>query len=34
MVKAVKAPEGDFRDWDTIRTWALSIAQTLRAEAA
>ncbi len=22
MVKAIKAPEGDFRDWDTIRAWA------------
>jgi menaquinone-dependent protoporphyrinogen oxidase len=26
MVKVVKAPEGDFRDWDAIRTWAQSIA--------
>jgi menaquinone-dependent protoporphyrinogen oxidase len=22
MVKAIKAPEGDFRDWDAIRAWA------------
>jgi menaquinone-dependent protoporphyrinogen oxidase len=34
MVRALKAPEGDFRDWDAIRAWALGIAQTLRAEAA
>jgi menaquinone-dependent protoporphyrinogen oxidase len=29
MVKAVKAPEGDFRDWDAIRGWADEIAATL-----
>jgi menaquinone-dependent protoporphyrinogen oxidase len=29
IVKAVKAPDGDFRDWDDIDTWAESIAQTL-----
>lgn len=29
MVKAVKAPEGDFRDWDTIRSWADGIASEL-----
>lgn len=27
--KAVKAPEGDFRDWDAIRAWARAIAQQL-----
>jgi menaquinone-dependent protoporphyrinogen oxidase len=26
VVKAVKAPEGDFRDWDEIRAWAAVIA--------
>jgi menaquinone-dependent protoporphyrinogen oxidase len=26
MVKAVKAPEGDFRDWDEIGAWADGIA--------
>jgi menaquinone-dependent protoporphyrinogen oxidase len=26
MVKAVKAPEGDFRDWDAIRAWADEIS--------
>jgi menaquinone-dependent protoporphyrinogen oxidase len=29
MVKAVKAPEGDFRDWDGIRSWADVIAREL-----
>jgi menaquinone-dependent protoporphyrinogen oxidase len=29
MVKAVKAPEGDFRDWDEIRAWADGIATDL-----
>jgi menaquinone-dependent protoporphyrinogen oxidase len=30
MVKAVKAPEGDFRDWAAIRGWAEGIARELR----
>ena len=29
IVKAVKAPNGDFRDWDEIRAWADSIAADL-----
>lgn len=29
MVKAVKAPDGDFRDWDAIRAWADDIADGL-----
>jgi menaquinone-dependent protoporphyrinogen oxidase len=29
MVKAVRAPEGDFRDWQAIETWAESIARDL-----
>jgi menaquinone-dependent protoporphyrinogen oxidase len=29
MVKAVKAPDGDFRDWDRIREWADRIAGAL-----
>jgi menaquinone-dependent protoporphyrinogen oxidase len=29
MVKAVKAPDGDFRDWDAIAAWADRIADTL-----
>jgi menaquinone-dependent protoporphyrinogen oxidase len=31
MVKAVKAPEGDFRDWEAIRAWADAIADELTA---
>lgn len=26
LVRALRAPEGDFRDWDEIRRWAVSIA--------
>ena len=29
IVKAVKAPDGDFRDWSAIRAWADEIASTL-----
>lgn len=29
MVKAVKAPEGDFRNWRQIREWTLSLAEYL-----
>jgi menaquinone-dependent protoporphyrinogen oxidase len=29
IAKAVKAPEGDFRDWDAIAAWADSIADEL-----
>jgi menaquinone-dependent protoporphyrinogen oxidase len=29
IVKAVKAPEGDFRDWDEIRTWTDGVAAAL-----
>ncbi|NNC79168.1 MAG: flavodoxin [Acidimicrobiales bacterium] len=29
VVKAVKAPNGDLRDWDDVRTWADEIADTL-----
>jgi menaquinone-dependent protoporphyrinogen oxidase len=29
LVKAVKAPEGDFRDWDAIRDWADEISRDL-----
>ena len=31
IVKAVKAPDGDFRDWDAIAAWADSIADDLGA---
>ncbi len=29
IMKAVKAPEGDFRDWDAIAAWADEIADAL-----
>jgi menaquinone-dependent protoporphyrinogen oxidase len=29
IAKAVKAPTGDFRDWDAIRAWAEWIAEEL-----
>jgi menaquinone-dependent protoporphyrinogen oxidase len=31
IVLALRAPEGDFRDWDAIRSWATQIAETLQA---
>jgi menaquinone-dependent protoporphyrinogen oxidase len=34
IVKAVKAPEGDFRDWNAIDAWTDSIAQVLLSMAA
>jgi menaquinone-dependent protoporphyrinogen oxidase len=34
IAKAVKAPEGDFRDWDAIAAWADAIADDLAAHAA
>jgi menaquinone-dependent protoporphyrinogen oxidase len=33
-VKLVKAPEGDFRDWDTIRAWAREITGALETGVA
>jgi len=30
MIKMVKAPLGDFRDWDAIRSWAEAIAAELK----
>jgi menaquinone-dependent protoporphyrinogen oxidase len=30
IVKALKAPTGDFREWDTIEAWAAAIAETLK----
>ena len=32
MVRAVRAPDGDFRDWDEIRTWTRSIADKIEIE--
>jgi menaquinone-dependent protoporphyrinogen oxidase len=31
IVAAVRMPEGDFRDWTEIRTWAAGIADTMGA---
>lgn len=33
IARAVKAPEGDFRDWEAIRDWAHGIAEALDAGA-
>ena len=32
IIKGVKAPMGDFRDWDAIGEWARGIAQALTAQ--
>jgi menaquinone-dependent protoporphyrinogen oxidase len=32
IVKALKAPAGDFRDWEAITAWAAAIAAALKAE--
>jgi menaquinone-dependent protoporphyrinogen oxidase len=34
VVKGLKAPVGDFRDWDAITSWATAIADALKKEAA
>jgi len=34
IVKGVKAPFGDFRDWDDITSWAEAIAASLKKELA
>lgn len=34
IARAVKAPDGDFRDWRAIRAWANGVADALDAEAA
>ena len=34
IVRGVKAPVGDFRDWDQIERWAKEIAAALNAKAA
>lgn len=33
IVLALRAPEGDFRDWDAVRDWAQHIAKELRGSA-
>lgn len=32
IVLALRAPDGDFRDWDEIRSWAVEVAGALHAE--
>jgi menaquinone-dependent protoporphyrinogen oxidase len=32
IVTAFKVPDGDFRDWDEVRDWALAIAEELKAK--
>jgi len=34
IIKNVKAPVGDFRDWNAITSWAMMIADTLKKEAS
>lgn len=34
IIKGVKAPTGDFRDWASITAWASSIAEALQTEIA
>lgn len=34
MIKGVKAPVGDFRDWQAITSWAKAIAEALQQAAA
>lgn len=34
LIKGIKAPLGDFRDWDLITSWATAIADALKEEAA
>ena len=34
MIKMVKSPYGDFRDWDAIAAWAIKIAEELKKKAA
>jgi menaquinone-dependent protoporphyrinogen oxidase len=33
MIRTVKAPTGDFRDWSSIEQWAATIAEALRPTA-
>lgn len=33
ILKAMKAPVGDFRDWEAITAWAAGIAEALKGQA-
>lgn len=33
LVNAIQVPQGDFRDWDAIRSWAAALPALLRTEA-
>ena len=33
IVKGIKAPTGDFRDWEAIAAWAAAIAESLKDES-
>lgn len=33
LVRAIKAPTGDYRDWDRIAAWAAGIAEALKQKA-
>lgn len=32
LIKGIKAPTGDFRDWEAITSWATGIAESLKGE--
>jgi menaquinone-dependent protoporphyrinogen oxidase len=32
IIRGIKAPLGDFRDWDSVTTWAAGIAESLKKE--
>lgn len=34
IVLALRAPEGDFRDWEAVRAWASEISEALRTQPA
>jgi menaquinone-dependent protoporphyrinogen oxidase len=34
IVLALRAPEGDFREWDAVRDWAKDIGVALQASAS
>lgn len=32
LMKAMKAPQGDFRDWEAITSWAVDVGETLKKQ--